>query len=114
MTEADRSTQCVGEHAQAMAEIVQALSTQQTLAALHRAMALALKRVVSFDIHGIILADLDRRKVRLLVGQGDFPLDAPTRELPLDGAPEGEVLRTRKPVVIHDLAQETRWPEWLA
>ena len=113
MTEIDRSTPCVGDHAQALAEIVQAIATQRTLESLHRAMAQALKRIVSFDVVGVVLADLDRRKIRLRVGEGDFPSDAPTRELSLDDAPEGEVLRTGKALVLHDLAQETRWAEWL-
>jgi formate hydrogenlyase transcriptional activator len=113
MTEADRSTSCVGDHAQAMAEIVQAIATQQTLEHLHRAMARALKRVVSFDVVGVVLADLDRRTIKMRVGEGDLPSGWPTRELSLDDAPEGEVLRTGKPLVLHDLAQETRWTEWL-
>jgi len=113
MSEADRTTQCVGDYPQVMAEIVQAIATQQTLENLHQAMARALKKVVSFDVLGVVLADLDRRKIKMRVGEGELPPDAPTRELSLDDAPEGEVLRTRKALVIHDLAQETRWTEWL-
>lgn len=112
MTEADH-TSCVGDHAQAMAEIVQAITTQQNLEDLHRAMARALKKVVSFDIVGVVLADLDRRKIKMRMGEGDLPPGWPTRELPLDEAPEGEVLRTGKPLVLHDLHLEIRWREWL-
>jgi len=112
MTEPDRSISCVGDHAQVMAEIVQAIATQQTLEDLHRAMARALKKVVTFDVVGVVLADLDRRIIKMRVGEGDLPTGWPTRELPLDDAPEGDVLKSGKPLVLHDFTQETRWTEW--
>jgi formate hydrogenlyase transcriptional activator len=113
MSEPERITQCVGDHAEAMAEIVQALATQQTLEDLHRALARALKKVVSFDFIAVIQADLERRTVRVRLNEGELPQGAVTPELPLDQVPEGELLRTRKALVIPDVNLETRWPVWL-
>src|SRR4029077_16434504 len=108
MTEADRSTQCVGDHAEAMAEIVQAIATQQTLEDLHRALARALKKVVPFDLLAVIQADLERRTVRPRLNEGQLPPGAVQPELPLDQVPEGELLRTRKALVVPDINLETR------
>src|SRR5258706_9128519 len=96
-----------------MAEIVQAIATQQSLEDLHRARARALKRVVSFDLLAVIQADLDRRTVRPRLNEGQLPPGAVQPELPLDQVPEGELLRTRKALVIPDVNLETRWPVWV-
>ena len=113
MSETDRSSQCVGDHSQAMAEIVQAIATQQSLEDLHRALARALKRVVSFDLLAVIQADLERRTVRPRLNEGQLPPGAVQPELPLDQVPEGELFRTRKALVIPDINLETRWPVWV-
>ena len=100
------------DHAKVLAELVRAIATQQTLEDLHRALARALTRVLSFDAIAIILADFNRRIIRLRLGEGNLPSDAVTHELPLDDSPEGEVLRTGKAVVLDDLETVTRWTEW--
>jgi formate hydrogenlyase transcriptional activator len=112
MSEAEPAGQCNEDHAQVLAEIVRATATQQTLEDLHRTLTRALKRVLPFDATAVVLVDQEHRIIRLRLGGGHLPSDAPTRDLPLDDAPESEVLRTGKPVIIDDLQTLTRWKTW--
>jgi formate hydrogenlyase transcriptional activator len=112
MSEAEQAKQSIGDHAEVLVEIAQATATQRTLDDLHRALARALKKVISFDFMAVIQADLDRGRVRTIHHVGDLPPGPRPREFTLDEVPEGEVFRSRKALVIPDLARETRWPVW--
>ena len=97
---------------QVLAEIAQATATQRTLEDLHRSLSRALNKALPFESIIVTLADLDRRTIRLHVGEGKLPPNERDHERPLDDFPEGELLRTEKLLVFDDIAGDTRWPEW--
>jgi formate hydrogenlyase transcriptional activator len=109
---AGKMVESADQGARMLAEIAQATATQRTLEDLYRALARALKPILPFDGIMVTLADLERGKIRIRLGEGEVPAEEARFEYPLDEFPEGELLRTRTSLVMDDVERESRWPVW--
>ena len=58
----------------------------------------------------LVLYDAARDCMRLHVLEANAPAEAPRVELPVDQSPAGWVLTHQRPLVVDDVARETRWP----
>ena len=101
-----------GEQALVLGEVVQAVATKRTLEEVHQALAQTLRRIARFDRISIMLVDAARDLAWLHLYEGEVAGLAPQspREFRMSETPQGEVYRTRKPLVIEDMKEERQWP----
>src|SRR5262249_47482019 len=101
---------CQRDRLQLLLEVSEAIASHHNLSELVRDLAKRIPRVVQFDYINLTLHDPERNVMRL------FLLHAPEGsrvregfELPID-SPSGLAWSTQQPVMIEDIASETRFP----
>ncbi len=100
------------ERYRALLEVAQAIAAHRDLAALFHDLAQGLHRVVAFDFLALFLYEPARNVVRLHILEGSPPAPAELgMEFSLDGAPTGSVVESQRPLVVHNVEEETRFPE---
>jgi formate hydrogenlyase transcriptional activator len=100
---------------EALFELAQSISGHSDLDSLCKALYRSLKRVIKLDGIGLLLYDAPANVLRMHALFSPEPIDngEPLQVSPTDDNPAGWVWTNQKPVVIPQLAQETRWPEFL-
>jgi len=94
---------------QALLEITQVIATHRDLSSLFHDLAERLRSVVQFDLLGVSLYDPVSHQMRLRLFEtplADFP--APPKEFGVDDSLAGWVWKTQDPVLIIDVARESR------
>lgn len=91
--------------------MAETISTHRDLHELFRDLARRLPRVVQVNFVGLSLHDPARNTMRLHTIQANVPADlVGGHEEPVEETPAGWVWRTQQPLLVPDLAQESRWP----
>lgn len=102
------------ERYRTLLEVAEAISAHRDLHELFRDLAQRLPRVVHINFVALSLHDPARNIMRLHTIQANVPADLiGGHEEPIDDTPAGWVWRTQEPLLISDLAKETRWPSVL-
>ena len=100
---------------QALLEISQSVASHRDLTALFRDLVERLPRVVSFDWLWLVLHDPTRNRMRLHVLEGPARSGANQDtwpiERPMEESPSALVWSTQEPLVVHNLAEDTRYPQ---
>jgi formate hydrogenlyase transcriptional activator len=101
----------VAERYQALLEVAEAISAYRDLHELFRDLARRLPRVVQVNFVSLSLHDPAGNRMRLQTIQANVPADlVGGHEEPLDETPAGSVWQSEQPILVPDLANETRWP----
>lgn len=101
----------LAERYQALLEVAQAISAHRDLDELFREIAQRLPRVVRVNFVGLSLYDPGKNMMRLHTVQANVPADLiGGHEEPIDETPAGLVWQTQQPLLVPDVARETRWP----
>src|SRR5262249_34952037 len=96
----------------ALLAVAEAISSHRDLPALFHDLAGRLQQVVPFDYLLLVLYDAAHNTMRLHVPETSEPRSPPTGLLtPLEEAPSGWVWQTQQPLIIPNVAQESRWPK---
>ena len=99
------------ENYRTLLEIVEAIASHRDLAALFHELGATLQRIVPYDFLTLILHDDERQTIRIHLLETNQSREAEGREYAVDDAPSGLVVKTQRPLVVHDLTKETRWPK---
>ena len=100
------------ERYQALLEVAQAISAHRDLDELFREIAQRLPRVVRVNFVGLSLYDPIKNMMRLHTVQANVPADlVGGHEESIDETPAGLVWQTQQPLLVPDVAEETRWPK---
>ena len=100
------------ERYQALLEVAQAISAHRDLDELFREIAQRLPRVVRVNFVGLSLYDPIKNMMRLHTVQANVPADlVGGHEESIDETPAGLVWQTQQPLLVPDIAEETRWPK---
>jgi formate hydrogenlyase transcriptional activator len=93
--------------------VSQAIVSHRDLATLFHDLAGRLHLVVRFDYLACVLHDATSNSMRLHVLETTEPIPAQaTDTFSLDEDPAGIVLQTQQPVIVSNVAQESRWPRF--
>ncbi len=102
----------LAERHQALLDVAQAISAHRDLHDLFRDLAQRLPRVVHVNFVSLSLHDPARNTMRLHTIQANVPADlVGGHEGPLEESPAGSVWQTQQPILVPDLAEESRWPK---
>ncbi|HET8721917.1 MAG TPA: GAF domain-containing protein, partial [Nitrospira sp.] len=102
----------VAERYQALLEVAEAISAHRDLHELFRDLARRLPRVVHVNFVSLSLHDAAGNRMRLQTIQANVPADlVGGHEEPLDETPAGTVWQLQQPILVPNLADETRWPK---
>jgi formate hydrogenlyase transcriptional activator len=98
---------------QTLLEISEAIASNRDLASLFRNLAQHLREVVDFDWVSTLLYDPARDVMRIHMLEPPQPegLIGPA-EMPVDDVPSGWAWKTQEPLIIQDVARETRFPQF--
>jgi formate hydrogenlyase transcriptional activator len=98
---------------QSLLDVSQAISQHRDLAGLFNDLAARLQSVLHFDFLNLVLHDPETNIMRLhiLAAAPGTQADTPRLELAPEQSPSGWVFLHQQPLVIPDIAVETRWPE---
>jgi transcriptional regulator with GAF, ATPase, and Fis domain len=102
------------EQYRALLEVAEAIAARRDLHEVFHDLAQCLPRIVPFDFISLLLHDPTRSVVRLHVLMA--PETSKIRagvELPVDETPGGLVWRTQEPLIVENLALESRFPNLL-
>jgi formate hydrogenlyase transcriptional activator len=99
-----------GRH-RALLGVSEAIVSHRDLAALFHELAGRLQQVVRFDFLGVYLYEAANNTLRLHVLEPDEPT-ANRASLPLEETPAGFVWQTQQPLILSNLAEGKRWPEF--
>ncbi|GKS59591.1 ATPase AAA [Nitrospira sp.] len=92
-------------------EVCEAISSHRDLHDLFQDLARRLPRVVHVNFVGLSLHDPERQVMRLHTVQANIPAKlVGGHEETVDETPAGLVWQTQRPLLVTDLAEETRWP----
>jgi len=112
MEEAGSPCETLSERYQALLEVSEAISRHRDLHDLARDLARRLPRVVHVNFVALSLHDPEGKTMRLHTIQANVPADLIGGHVePVDETPSGLVWQTQEPVLVPDLARETRWPD---
>jgi formate hydrogenlyase transcriptional activator len=101
----------VAERYQALLEVAEAISAHRDLHELFRDLAGRLPRVVHVNFVSLSLHDPAGNRMRLQTIQANVPADlVGGHEEPLDETPAGSVWQSQQPILVPNVAEETRWP----
>ena len=94
-----------------LAEVSESIASHRDLNDLFRDLAQRLPRIVPFDYINLVLHDAARNVMRLelLIAPVEATIKA-GEDLPVDGSPGGFVWKTQRPLIVNDIALETRFP----
>src|SRR6266516_2495083 len=99
---------------EALLEVSEAIAQQRDLPALFHDLAGRLHSVIEFDFLTLVLHDPVRKVMRLHILETRIPTEkAAGMETPIEGHPSGWVWETQQPLVIADVAEETRFPDFM-
>jgi formate hydrogenlyase transcriptional activator len=94
-------------------EVAEAIVTQRDLPALFHDLAAPLHRVVQFDYLALNLHDSASNTMRLhILETTETVPDRSSRPTSVDEDAAGTVLQTLRPLIISNVAEEDRWPQW--
>src|SRR5271168_1415946 len=102
-----------GEPYRALLAVSEAIVSHRDLSALFHELAGRLHEVVRFDYLGLVLHEAASQTMRLHILEGREPTPRPWLEFPVGELPEGLVWQTQQPLILPDVAEETRWPRFL-
>ena len=95
----------------ALLELSKAIASHRDIFDLFHDLACGLRSLFDFQYLGVFLHDGKRGVMRLQVLETCEPtLWQPPSEVPIEGSVAGWVWQNQKPLVIHDLQEETRFP----
>ena len=99
-----------GERRRLLAEVTESIASHRDLNELFRDLAQRLPRIVPFDYINLVLHDPARNVMRLqLLAAPVESTIKPGAEFPVDGSPGGFVWTTQQPLLVNDIALETRF-----
>jgi formate hydrogenlyase transcriptional activator len=113
MTSETQTTQSLEGHEQyrTLLEVSKAISAHHDLHELFRDLAQRLPRVVPVNFVTLCLHDPARNTIRLHTVQANVPAEiVDGHECPVGDCPAGLVWETQQPLLVPNLAEETRWP----
>ena len=102
-----------GEPYRALLAVSEAIVSHRDLSALFHELAGRLHQVVRFDYLGLVLHEAASQTMRLHILEAREPTPRPWVEFPVGELPEGLVWQTQQPLILADVAEETRWPRFL-
>lgn len=94
-------------------ELAQSLSGHSDLQSLCDSLDRSLRQIIEFDYLGLALYDATQGVMRLHATAGPLPVESPVTVTAVANSPAEWVLQEQLPIVIPDLAAETRWPEFV-
>ena len=96
----------------ALLEVAEAIAVHGDLGELFDNLAQRLPRIVPFDYINLILHDPahDSMRLHLLIAPESSTI-SPGMEMPIDASPGGLVWKTQEPVLVEDVALESRFPK---
>ena len=96
-------------------EVSESIASYRDLRELFQVLSQRLPRLVPFDFINLVLHDPARNVMRLQLLETDEPNTIPSGlETPVDESPSGLVWKTQQPLMIADLAEESRFPALIA
>jgi formate hydrogenlyase transcriptional activator len=99
---------------EALLEVSEAIAQQRDLPALFHDLAGRLHSVIEFDFLSLVLHDPVRNVMRLHILETHIPTEKMAgTESPIEGHPSGWVWQTQQPLVIVDVDDETRFPDFM-
>jgi formate hydrogenlyase transcriptional activator len=99
------------EQYRALLEVADVIAAHRDLEGLFQDLAQRLPRIVPFDYINLLLHDPARNVMRMHVLVTPDPgVIRPGMELPVDESPGGLVWKTQQPLIVEDVARETRFP----
>src|SRR5262245_24811210 len=99
------------EQYRTLLDVAEAIVMHRDLGELFQDLARRLPRIVPFDYINLVLHDTPRDVMRLhLLVTPEPSTINPGLELPVDGSPGGLVWRTQQPLLVEDVALESRFP----
>jgi formate hydrogenlyase transcriptional activator len=99
---------------EALLEVSEAISQQRDLTVLFHDLSERLHTVVDFDFLTLTLHDPARNVMRLHILETRIPHDKHIgAETPVDGHPSGQVWQTQETFIVHDTAEEERYPQFM-
>ncbi len=103
-----------GQECRTLLAVAEAIASHRDLHALFHDLADRLRQVVRFDYLILVLHDAATNMMRrhILETSEASPVQAPGA-LPVDEGPAGWVWQTQQPLIVSNLAEETRWPRLL-
>ncbi len=109
----DRQATASGESYRALLAVSEAIVSHRDLSALFHELAGRLHQVVRFDYLGLVLHEAASHTMRLHILEAREPTPRPWVEFPIGELPEGLVWQTQQPLILPDVAEETRWPRFM-
>jgi len=99
----------------ALLAVAQAISAHRDLPALFHDLAGRLQHVVRFDYLILVLHDPANNTMRrhILETSEPSPIQGAPTALPVEDGPAGWVWQTQQPMIVSNVAEETRWPRFL-
>jgi formate hydrogenlyase transcriptional activator len=94
-------------------ELAQSLSGHSDLQSLCDSLDRSLRQIIEFDYLGLALYDADQNVMRLHAVTGIQAVESRITVMAVADSPAEWVLREQQPIVIPDLAVETRWPKFI-
>src|SRR6266478_1372658 len=99
---------------EALLEVSEAIAQQRDLPALFHDLAGRLHSVIEFDFLSLVLHDPVLNVMRLHILETHIPTEKMAgTESPIEGHPSGWVWQTQQPLVIVDVDDETRFPDFM-
>src|SRR5216684_887020 len=99
---------------EALLEVSEAIAQQRDLPALFHDLSGRLHSVIEFDFLSLVLHDPVRNVMRLHILETHIPTEKMAgTESPIEGHPSGWVWQTQQPLVIVDVDDETRFPDFM-
>jgi formate hydrogenlyase transcriptional activator len=99
---------------EALLEVSEAIAQQRDLPALFHDLAARLHSVIDFDFLSLVLHDPAKNVMRLHILETHLPSEKVAgSESPIEGNPSGWVWQTQQSLVIADVDEETRFPDFM-
>src|SRR4029453_8773185 len=115
MTIADKSAESYRNVHRTLLAVSEAIISHRDLAALMNELADRLHQVVRFDYLALVLYDPANDPLNTHVLAPPEPiLSSSSQGVSVDNAPAGLVWKTQKPLIVPNIAEETRWPDFAA
>ncbi|PWT87654.1 MAG: Fis family transcriptional regulator, partial [Proteobacteria bacterium] len=114
MSDLQRDTATCSQQYRTLLAVSEAVVSHRDLRALFHDLADRLQQVVHFDYLVLVLHDAATNMMRRHILETSDPSPVqPTGALPIEEGPAGWVWQNQQPLVVSNLAEETRWPRFL-